>query len=221
MFDKIAPKYDFLNHFLSLNRDRGWRRKAAALLPSGENNRILDLCAGTLDMSNEFVSQGKKGTVHASDFSMNMLLLGKEKLNGSCGNIVLDCSDSMVLPYRDCVFDGAMCAFGIRNLPDPEKGLSEIGRVLKKNAVLVVLDFFKPSSVSMRMFNAVYEKTVIPLVGGLVSRDRKAYRYLPESRNRFTKSGEFIELINKCGFNSVTEQACSLGIVSIISAVKQ
>ncbi len=220
MFDDIAHRYDFLNHFLSINRDKSWRRKAVALFSPHSKDKTLDLCAGTLDMTIEFVNQHGNKQIYASDFSINMLNLGKEKIK-DFDNIFLDCSDSMNLPFGDNTFDGAMCAFGVRNLPDTEKGVVEVRRVLKKGSKFVVLDFFKPASLFVKTFNALYEKTVIPVVGRLVSKDKRAYSYLPESRKRFSKSNEFMEMMKANGFESVKEQTCSFGIVSIISGVKK
>lgn len=216
MFSSIAPRYDLLNHLLSLNIDRLWRRRAVDLLgwerrPDG---RYLDNCAGTLDLAAELAGRAAfSGTVVGSDFTYPMLEAGERKrLRLSIDPI---CADALRLPYRDGSFDGATVGFGIRNVADLDVGLDEMFRVLKPGAQLVVLEFTTPAWQPFRALYFFYFLRVLPLVGRLVSKHGSAYSYLPESVLRFPEPPELAHRLEAAGFSSVGWKRLSGGIVAL------
>ena len=180
MFTAIAPRYDFLNHLLSLNVDRRWRRQAVARLdwrrvPDG---RFLDLCAGTLDLAAALGEEdGFSGRVVGADFVLPMLQLGRHKSN----RVLPLTADALELPFGTAMFDGATVGFGVRNLIDLDLGLAEAARVLRPGARLVILEFTTPPRQPMRAAYFFYFRRVLPIIGRLISRHRDAYDYLPES----------------------------------------
>lgn len=182
MFSDIAPSYDLLNHLLSLNIDRWWRRRALARLgwqahPAGI---YLDACAGTLDLASLLSRRGSfRGKVAATDFALPMLRLGTQKRGG--GAISCAAADTLMLPFEDGTFDGATIGFGLRNLVSVETGFVELARVLKAGARLVVLDCSTPPFAPLRALYSLYFRRVLPLVGRMISGHPTAYTYLPES----------------------------------------
>jgi demethylmenaquinone methyltransferase/2-methoxy-6-polyprenyl-1,4-benzoquinol methylase len=216
MFSSIAPRYDLLNHLLSLNIDRLWRRRAVDRLrweraPSG---RFLDNCAGTLDLATELARRpGFEGRVIGSDFTFAMLAGGVHKLDALRVDPV--CADALRLPYPDASFDGATVGFGVRNLADLDAGLREMARVLKPGARLVILEFTTPHWQPFRGLYFFYFLRVLPLVGRLVSRHGSAYSYLPESVLRFPEPAELAERMRDAGFAQVEWKRLSGGIVAL------
>src|SRR5204862_4320567 len=180
MFTAIAPRYDLLNHLLSLNVDRSWRRAAVRRLawerrPDGT---YLDLCAGTLDLAATLArARGFRGTVVGADFVIPMLARGK----GKAARARPVGADALTLPFADARFDGAMVAFGVRNLADLDAGLRETHRVLRPGARFVVLEFTTPRFAPLRALYLFYFRRVLPAIGRAVSKHRDAYTYLPES----------------------------------------
>ncbi|MGH7732974.1 MAG: ubiquinone/menaquinone biosynthesis methyltransferase, partial [Gemmatimonadales bacterium] len=180
MFAAIAPSYDLLNHLLSLNADRRWRRLAVDRLgweraPAG---RYLDLCSGTMDLAAELGGRkGFAGKVVAADFVPEMLRLGRGKAQG----LAPLAADALALPFGDATFDGATVGFGVRNFSDLDVGLREAARVLKPGARLVVLECSTPPFAPIRVLYFFYFRHILPLVGRLISRHANAYSYLPES----------------------------------------
>src|SRR5690606_12102434 len=178
MFGAIAPRYDLLNHLLSANRDRAWRRRAVDRLLGGSSpdGTYLDACAGTLDLSVELADRpGFNGTVLGFDFSYPMLDAGRGKLAGR--RIAPACADALRLPLPDGSVDGAMVAFGVRNLADIDAGLREFARVVRPGGRLVVLEFMTPHWQPFRALYLFYFRRVLPLVGRLISRHGSAYNY--------------------------------------------
>jgi demethylmenaquinone methyltransferase / 2-methoxy-6-polyprenyl-1,4-benzoquinol methylase len=203
MFHAIAPSYDFLNHVLSLNLDKRWRRKAVARLnwervPDG---RYLDLCAGTLDLAATLARQpGFRGLVVGSDFVPRMLRLGR----GKAERIESVAADSLELPYPDATFDGATVGFGARNLMDLDAGLREAARVLKPGARYVILEVSIPPWQPLRGLFLLYFRRILPSVGRLVSRHSNAYTWLPESVLAFPEPSDLAERMTRAGFRDVS-----------------
>lgn len=216
IFSEIAPRYDLLNHVLSLNIDRSWRRKAVDILRWEEaaDGTYLDACAGTYDLSLELSGRsGFEGDVVASDFAHPMLVTGAPKIVKS--PILPVCGDSLKLPFADDTFDGATVGFGVRNLSGLETGLADFRRVLKPGKRLVVLEFTVPPNPVMRAGYHFYFHNVLPLVGRIVSGHPWAYTYLPESVKEFPGPTELGELFERVGFTDVGWKLLSGGIAAI------
>lgn len=216
MFGAIAPRYDLLNHLLSLNRDRAWRRRAVdrLLAASTPDGVFLDACAGTFDLSIELAARRDfRGFVLGFDFAWPMLSAGRHKLEGR--PVVPGCADALRLPLRDESVDGAMVAFGVRNLADLDGGLREFARVLRPGAPLVVLEFMTPRWQPFRAAYLWYFRRVLPVVGRAVSRHRSAYSYLPESVLEFPEPPQLAARMEDAGFDGVGWEALTGGIVAI------
>lgn len=216
IFSEIAPRYDLLNHVLSLNIDRRWRRKAVDRLEwEGEpKGSYLDACAGTFDLALELAERsGFGGRVVASDFAHPMLVQGVPKIGD--GAIDPVCGDSLRLPFPDDTFSGATVGFGVRNLSDLETGLAELCRVLRPGRRLVVLEFTVPPNPVVRAGYLFYFHNVLPLVGRIVSGHPWAYTYLPESVKEFPGPSDLGALFEAVGFRDVGWTLLSFGIAAI------
>lgn len=216
IFSEIAPRYDLLNHVLSLNIDRSWRKKAVDALgwerkPEGT---YLDSCAGTFDLALELTSrQGFRGRVAASDFAHPMLVTGTPKLGNS--PVAAVCGDALGLPFPDATFDGATVGFGARNLADLRQGLAEFHRVLRPGARLVILEFTTPPNAVVRAGYHFYFHRVLPVVGRIVSGHPWAYTYLPESVKEFPGPEAFRDLFAEVGFAESGYQLLTFGIAAL------
>ncbi len=214
IFTAIAPRYDLLNHLLSLNSDRRWRRQTVDLLGWQERptGTFLDLCAGTLDLAAELGNRpGFGGRVVGSDFVLPMLSLGKHKSKA----VVPVMADALSLPFPAGSFDGATVGFGVRNLMDLGRGLTEAARVLKPGARFVVLEFSTPRRQPLRGVYLFYFRWVLPLVGRLVSRHENAYTYLPASVLAFPEPEALKGMLEESGFVEVSYRRLLGGIVAI------
>ncbi len=221
MFSAIAPRYDLLNHLLSLNIDRRWRRQAVDQLgwEAQPKGTFLDNCAGTLDLSVELADRkGFEGRVVGSDFAFPMLLGGEAKRKNR--PIAAVCADALSLPYGEGTFDGATVGFGVRNLADLDAGLREMARVLKPGARLVILEFTTPVWQPFRALYFFYFLRVLPLIGRLISSHGSAYSYLPQSVLRFPEPPELARKLGDAGFHSVTWKRLTGGIVAIHQATR-
>ena len=219
MFTAIAPRYDLLNHVLSLNVDRAWRRSAVRRLQwdATPGGRYLDLCAGTLDLAVELERQrGFTGAVVGADFVVPMLKLGQ----GKAGGVRAVGADALVLPFPDGTFDGCMIAFGIRNLEDVGAGLAEMARVLRPGGRLVILEFSMPSRWPVRPLYAFYFRHVLPRIGRLVSKHTSAYTYLPDSVSAFPEPTELTASISAHGFAPVRHEALTFGVASLYHGIR-
>ncbi|CAN5670864.1 bifunctional demethylmenaquinone methyltransferase/2-methoxy-6-polyprenyl-1,4-benzoquinol methylase UbiE [soil metagenome] len=221
IFSEIAPRYDLLNHVLSLNIDRRWRRKAVGrlALPSDRPSMVLDACAGTYDLSLELTGRkGFRGQVVASDFARPMLVEGKGKLDQAPIRPV--CADTLRLPFPDATFDAAMVAFGVRNLSDVDAGFHEFARVLKPGARLVVLEFTTPPNTLMRWGYHFYFHRVLPVIGRIVSGHPWAYTYLPESVKEFPGPEALLEKLQGAGFAAAEWNYLTGGIAALHVATR-
>jgi demethylmenaquinone methyltransferase/2-methoxy-6-polyprenyl-1,4-benzoquinol methylase len=216
IFSEIAPRYDLLNHVLSLNVDRSWRR--AAVRQIGWERRaagvFLDACAGTYDLSLELTRQrGFGGRVIATDFASPMLVEGLPKIEGQ--PVLPACADSLALPFGRQTFDGVMVAFGVRNLADVRAGLGELRRVLKPGARAVVLEFTTPPNRLLRAGYHFYFRHILPVVGRVLSGHPWAYTYLPESVKEFPGPTELGGLLESVGFRGVGWRLLTGGIAAL------
>lgn len=219
MFTAIAPRYDLLNHLLSLNVDRRWRRQAVKLLrwERVSDGRYLDLCAGTLDLAATLgTTPGFHGSVVGADFVLPMLERGRGK---SAAVLPLN-ADALELPFADAVFDGATVGFGVRNLADLDAGLEEAARVLKPGARLVILEFTTPRWQPLKGLYLAYFRHLLPFVGRLVSKHTTAYTYLPESVLNFPAPDALVTRMRKAGFSDVSYQTLLGGICALHTGSK-
>jgi ubiquinone/menaquinone biosynthesis methyltransferase len=221
MFDRVAGRYDAANRVMSAGVDGRWRRKAITRLLAGlgEQPRVLDLGAGTLDGGVEIVRQAPKARVASADFSRQMLRAGRPKIPAGAA-IDTHGADGHALPYRDAAFDGAFSAFCVRNLHDLRLGLSELRRVVRPGGRVVILEFFRAEKrrVSRTLLDA-YNAHVLPLVGWAITGDREAYRYLPDSIAQFRSLAEFVALMREVGFATVEgEDLFPSGVASLVVA---
>jgi demethylmenaquinone methyltransferase/2-methoxy-6-polyprenyl-1,4-benzoquinol methylase len=220
IFSEIAPRYDLLNHVLSLNIDRAWRRKAVDLLrwerdPGGI---YLDACSGTFDLSLELARRAAfVGRVAASDFAQPMLVAGQDKLGGASVSPV--CGDTLRLPFPDDAFSGATVGFGVRNLADLDRGFREFQRVLKPGSRLVILEFTLPPNPVVRAGYMLYFTRILPVVGRIVSGHPWAYTYLPESVKEFPGPERLEEMLREAGFQEAGHRLLTFGIAAIHWAV--
>ena len=222
MFDSIAWRYDFLNHFLSFGIDRKWRKKAIRIISRHKKNLILDVATGTGDLAIAAMRLDPS-KITGIDISPNMLEIGRKKIEkmGLSGKISLVTADSENIPFDDNIFDVAMVAFGVRNFSDPLKGLSEMRRVLNVGGMIMVLEFSKPAGFFFRPVFNFYFRNVLPFFGKLFSKDNEAYRYLPESVMQFPDNEAFLELLHKAGFSGTRQVKLTGGIASIYTGEKE
>lgn len=222
VFSQIAPRYDLLNHLLSLNIDRAWRRRAIAALEWRRNpaGLYVDLCAGTLDVGVMLSAQAAfAGRVLAADFAEPMLRAGLSKATGRPVSPVV--SDALVLPLADNRAAGAIVAFGIRNVVDLGAALREVHRVLAPRARFVILEFTTPSNPLARSMYHLYFHKILPAIGGVVSGHPTAYKYLPESVAHFPGPAALSERMQAAGFVDVQWSSLTLGIAAIHTGIKR
>ena len=238
MFDGIAVRYDFLNHFLSAGRDRVWRRKAAACLHGDGNQKVLDLCGGTGDFWKTWIeiqSNPRNGAVISvnrplgiiADFSLPMLQEARRKFaprNGSGGKRAaspyLVRMDALKPCFKAGGFDAVICAYGMRNLDSIPTGIEEMRRVLRPGGIFITLEFFRPTTWFTRFFYHGLAPLCIPFLGGALSARREAYSYLVDSIRKFRSVEEYGEQFRQRGFREIAVIPCDFGISHIVTAVK-
>ena len=222
MFDNIAWRYDFLNHFLSFGIDRRWRGRAIHILSQVSPESILDVACGTGDLSIEALKL-KPRKIIGVDISEGMLAKGREKLvrKNLEKSITLVYGDSEALQFDDKVFDAAMVAFGVRNFENINQGLAEILRVLKPGGLLVVLEFSKPQSLFFKKIFNFYFFRILPFMGRLFSKDASAYSYLPESVNNFPDRIDFLDIMRNVGFTDTCFEELTMGIACLYYGKKK
>lgn len=214
LFDNIAPDYDRLNHILSLNIDKGWRRKAVREL-ADENRplKVLDVACGTGDFTIEIAQKVAAGSeVVGVDISEGMMAVGREKIRAAGVSAEMAVADCEALPYGDNTFDRISVGFGVRNFEHLELGLSEMYRVLNPGGKLVILELSVPSNAFIRWCYKLYFLKVLPAIGGLVSGNRGAYEYLPASVFRFPAPDKFVAMMKAAGFPVVEHTPFTFGI---------
>ena len=222
MFNKIAHRYDFLNHFLSLGIDVSWRRKAINQLRPLKPETILDVATGTGDVAIMAYRQLKPQKIVGIDISSGMLAIGIQKIKklGLQESIELVTGDSETIMYADKSFDGVTVAFGVRNFEHLEQGLTEILRVLKPGGKLVILEFSQPKLPLIKQFYKFYLKIVAPGIGKIISKDKDAYQYLNDSVQKFPEGKNFVDILIKLGYKNASCKTLSLGIASIYCGEK-
>lgn len=222
MFDSIAHRYDFLNHFLSLGIDKIWRRKIVRLakeLPAGAE--VLDVATGTADLAIA-LSALRDMHIIGVDISAGMLAIGKKKVEQKKlqKRIKLKQADSEKLPFENNSFHLATAAFGVRNFEHLEIGLAEMRRVVKEGGRVIILEFSKPSVFPVKQMYNLYFRYWLPFVGRLFSKDKRAYTYLPESVQEFPEDEDFLNKMEKVGFHSMQQKRLSFGIASLYIGYK-
>jgi demethylmenaquinone methyltransferase / 2-methoxy-6-polyprenyl-1,4-benzoquinol methylase len=221
MFNSISGKYDFLNHFLSLGIDILWRKRAVRLLKKHQPKLILDIATGTGDFAIEALSLNPEKIIGV-DISEGMLSVGREKLikKNLTDKIELISGDSEFLPFEDNFFDAVIVSFGVRNFENLEKGLSDMLRVLKPGGKVVILEFSKPKSFPFKQVYQFYFQWILPKIGKLISKNHAAYTYLPDSVEAFPDGDDFLNILDKIGFQKNQCTPLTLGISSIYSGSK-
>ena len=221
MFDNISAKYDFLNHFLSLGIDHIWRRKAVKKLQQLKPKRILDLATGTGDFAIALLAL-KPTQVIGMDISPGMLSVGKKKMHSKKVEHIIDMQlgDSENMPFEEGYFDAITVGFGVRNFENLEKGLLEMLRVTRKGGKIIILEFSKPKRFPIKQAFGFYSRFIIPFFGKRISKDEKAYAYLPESVAAFPEGKAFTDILSKLGYKQVDATLVSGGIATIYSGIK-
>lgn len=223
MFDNIAPTYDRLNHIMSLNIDRMWRRRVMRIVRRSKASKIMDIATGTGDLAIAMAKRMERADILGIDLSEEMLAVARSKVKrlGLEQRITLLKGDAESLTMvADGVMDVATVAFGVRNFENLEGGLAEIYRTLKAGGKLVVLEFSIPRNRLVRWVYAQYSHRLIPRIGALISKDREAYTYLPESVDEFPSPERFTDMLLGVGFKEVRRRSQSFGIAHIYEAVK-
>ena len=220
MFDNIAKSYDFLNHFLSFGMDFYWRKKAVSKLTNNPK-KILDVATGTADFAIA-ATKMKEVQIIGIDISEKMLEIGENKIKqkGLEKQIKLQLADSENLPFESGSFDGITAGFGVRNFENLQLGLSEMCRVLKEGGIAVILEPSKPKAFPVKQIYSAYFHYILPFLGRLISKDNRAYNYLPESVDAFPENEKFIEILKVVGFTKAQHLPLTLGIVSLYIAIK-
>ncbi len=222
MFDRISKRYDLLNRLLSLRQDVTWRKKLALHLPAKQNLNILDIATGTADVLLTLNRNGQLKKAVGLDMAEKMLELGRLKIKAKnlSGEINLIHGDALFLPVQDNCMDVITIAFGIRNIPNVQKALIEMVRVLKEDGRALILEFSLPGNKLVRHLYLLYFRHFLPGLGGLISGDRNAYGYLNKSVETFPYGKAFAELLKKAGFNKISCRPLTFGIATIYQADK-
>ncbi|ATL45955.1 bifunctional demethylmenaquinone methyltransferase/2-methoxy-6-polyprenyl-1,4-benzoquinol methylase UbiE [Chitinophaga caeni] len=222
MFNDIAPRYDFLNRFLSLGIDVIWRKKALRMLKKDRPQKMLDVATGTGDFAIMAHKILQPQHITGIDISAGMLEFGRQKIEnaGLSGKISLQLGDSETISFADQTFDAITVAYGVRNFENIEKGLSEMFRVLKPGGKLIILEFSNPTAFPIKQLYHFYFKYITPRVGKLVSKNRDAYEYLPDSVKAFPQGQVMCDILTNIGFQAVTCKTLTFGISSVYCATR-
>ena len=223
MFDSIAASYDKLNHIMSLDVDKIWRRHALKYIVDGTPQNILDVACGTGDSTIAAAKAAAEGSkVIGVDISEGMMALveGKAVEAGVADRITTEVGDGENLRFEDCSFDRVTCAFGIRNFENKEKGLSEFHRVLKPGGKVVILELSVPQNKVLRWLYDLYFMHVLPWIGGKISGDKTAYKYLPSSVHTFPPPEEFCSMMREAGFYSISYKTLTFGLCRLFIGIR-
>ncbi|MGI8893606.1 MAG: bifunctional demethylmenaquinone methyltransferase/2-methoxy-6-polyprenyl-1,4-benzoquinol methylase UbiE [Bacteroidia bacterium] len=221
MFDNIAGKYDFMNHFFSLGIDILWRKKAISIVAKENPGNILDVATGTGDLALEAYAQ-TKAEITGIDISAGMLEIAKKKISekGFGEKIKIVQADSENMPFENASFDAVTVAFGVRNFENLDKGLSEMYRILKPGGLAVILEFSKPTAFPFKQLYNFSFKNILPSIGKIFSDDKQAYTYLPDSVQAFPYGQNFLNHLSKAGFKEGKSKKLTFGIASIYTGRK-
>ena len=220
MFNDIAPRYDFLNHFLSMGIDIQWRKKVRKYLKPYQPKTILDVATGTGDLAIE-LNKLNPTSIVGIDIAKDMLAVGEEKLKKKdIRNISLQQGDSENIQFNSGEFDAVTVAFGVRNFENLNKGLSEMSRILKKKGHVAILEFSKPKQFPFKQIYNAYFKYVLPGFGKLISKHHDAYTYLPESVQSFAEDKAFLKEMELAGFKHVQQKRLTFGIATLYTGTK-
>ncbi len=217
LFDRIAGHYDRLNHLLSLNADRRWRRVAVRGMQPAE--QVLDVAIGTADLTIELLRSNKAQHITGIDLSPAMMAIGKKKVNAN-GNVVFMQANALEMPFADGAFDAVTSSYGVRNFSDLDQGLREMYRVLRSGGELMILELSYPTNRLIAWGYDVYFSHILPWIGRIISHDKTAYTYLNKSVKHFIWGEEMCEHIRVAGFRDVRCQALTFGVSTIYRAVK-
>ena len=222
MFDNIAPTYDTLNHRLSWNIDKGWRRKAIKAISPYSPHKILDVATGTGDFAILAAQMLRPDSLVGCDISEGMMEVGRKKVKdlGLDSVISFAKEDCMQLTFADNTFDAVTTAFGIRNFPDLDKGLREMCRVLKKGGHLCIVELTEPVVFPMKQLFRIYSHTVLPFVGRMISKDTSAYGYLTATIEAFPQGERMMHILAKAGFSNASFRRLTFGICTLYIATK-
>jgi demethylmenaquinone methyltransferase/2-methoxy-6-polyprenyl-1,4-benzoquinol methylase len=222
MFDHIAPTYDKLNHRLSWDIDRGWRKKAIRQLLPHRPKTLLDIATGTGDFAILAAQMLQPERLVGADISEGMMAVGREKVRqlGLQDTIVFEKEDSLALSYPDGSFDAVTAAFGIRNFADLDKGLKEMCRVLRKGGHLSIVELTTPVTFPMKQLFRIYSHTVLPLYGRIISKDQSAYSYLTKTIEAFPQGERMVDILKKAGFGEASFRRLTFGICTMYFATK-
>lgn len=217
IFDSISHRYDFLNHFLSAGVDFYWRKKAIQLSGMSAQTKLLDIACGTGDFA---ISAKKSGieNIFGADLSFNMLSLFTKKVEWINGNLVESVAED--LPFKDESFTNITVAFGVRNFYDIPQAFKSFHRILSPRGKVTILEFRLPTNQFVRNFYLFYFNKVLPFIGRLISKDKEAYTYLPESVGEFDMRVDLVALFNQCGFEKVERHSLSFGLTQVVIAEK-
>ena len=222
MFNNIAGRYDFLNHFLSMGIDKGWRKKAIAAVAQINPQNILDVATGTGDMAIAAAKTIHPKRIAGLDIADQMLEVGRKKITEQnlSSIISMQTGDSESMPFATGEFDAVMCAYGVRNFEHLEEGLAEMNRVLRPGGKVVILEFSHPTGAIIKPLYQFYFRYILPTLGKLVSKHSKAYTYLPESVMAFPEGKRFCEILGQCGFKEAKARPLTFGITTLYTAMK-
>ena len=223
MFDNIAPSYDKLNHIISFNLDRIWRRRVMRIVRRAKASKIMDIATGTGDLAIAMAKRVDRTQILGIDLSEEMLAVARRKVQkqGLEERIMLEKGDAENLSMvADGSIDAATVAFGVRNFENIERGLSEIYRTLKQGGKIVILEFSTPKNKFVRWVYAQYSHRLIPRIGAMISKDKRAYVYLPESVDEFPAPETFMDIMRSVGFTDVKRRSQSFGIAQIYIGTK-
>ncbi len=221
MFNNIAGRYDFLNHFLSLGIDRGWRKKAIAEVVKIKPNTVLDVATGTGDMAIATIA-AHPCKITGVDIAEQMMEIGRKKVaeNNLQQAITFQLADSEQLPFPDNSFDAVMCAYGVRNFEHLDLGLTEMRRVLRPGGKVVILEFSQPTAFPVKQLYTFYCRHIMPTIGKWVSKSDRAYSYLNKSAEAFPYGRHFLEILRNCGFQDAKSRPLTFGATTIYTAIK-
>jgi len=221
MFDRIAGRYDFLNHLLSMGIDKGWRKKAINTLREIHPKQILDVATGTGDLAIAALKLNPD-QVTGVDISEGMMDIGRKKVQekGLSAKINLQYGDSEALPFETGTFDAITCAYGVRNFEHLEKGLQQMNRVMRTGGRIAILEFSRPKKFPVKQLYHFYFRYILPTLGKTVSKDATAYTYLPQSVAAFPEGAQFCTILEKCGFKQVKARPLTFGITTLYTGEK-